>query len=106
MQRMAVAEAVSTAVAVSMVADLADSTVVADFMAVALAGFTAVDFTPADFIAAVFTVAGSSGAGWDGLIIRIPGGVITRTMGMIMITANLTRRLGTTAPTRPAITLT
>jgi hypothetical protein len=73
-------------------ADLADSTEV---------GFTGMDFTMVDSMTVDFTITGFSSA--DRL--DIPGGAITRTMG-ITITANPTpRRLGTTVPIPPAITL-
>ena len=76
----------------STVADLAD------FM---VAGFTGMDFTMVDSMTVDFTITGFSSA--DRL--DIPGGAITRTMD-ITITGNPTpRRLGTTVPILPAITL-
>jgi hypothetical protein len=72
--------------------DLAGSTAV---------GFTGIDFTMAGSTTVDFTITGFS------LVDRLHtrGGAITRTMG-ITITANPTpRRLGTTVPIPPAITL-
>jgi hypothetical protein len=71
---------------------------VADSM---LAGFAVIDFTMAGSTTIDFAIAGFSSVERS----RIPGGVITRTMG-ITITANLTpRRPGTIVPILPAITL-
>jgi hypothetical protein len=64
-------------------------------------GFTGIDFTMAGSTPADFTTTGFSSV--EGSL--IPGGAIIRTMD-ITITANPTpRRLGTTVPILPAITL-
>jgi hypothetical protein len=90
-----------------------------DFMAADFtrwAGFTVADFTVADSTVADSTVADSTVAGSTTVVSTITGfssvdrldipGAIIRTMGMT-ITANPTRRrLGTTVPILPGITLT
>jgi hypothetical protein len=92
-------------------ADLVDFTVVdftvvdftvAGFMVASTeVGFTGMDFTMVDSMTVDFTITDFFSE--DRL--DIPGGAITRTMG-ITITANPTpRRLGTTVPILPAITL-
>ena len=90
----------------STAADLVDFTVagfmVAGFMgASTVVGSTGMDFTMAGSTPADFTTTGFSSV--EGSL--IPGGAIIRTMD-ITITANPTpRRLGTTVPILPAITL-
>src|SRR6516162_2347741 len=77
------------------------SLIQADLVAFTAADFTGIHLTMADSTTADFTITGFSSVDRS----HIRGGAITRTMG-ITATANPTpRRLGTTVPILPAITL-